>query len=298
VPTLDFEGVATPRPRKNLRLLLGVGTIAIVVGISSTLAGSITLNGEDNVEFGQGVVTAAACDSNITITPSSFFDNSSDANYLMNSIRVSSIDLTPEGWDLSLLTPALHEHFNPNSDPELRSWDSGFEQYAGKYKKSDDSWANTCEGKVLQLRAYTNQSDYAQYTVSGASTDSPLWLNRTPSGGNFRVAPTSANAGVGIRFYYLPASLTEADPAFVTDLFLNAGGISGVESNFDALYVESEWGVAYPDPTQAAVTIYFDDAYNLVPLDSRWVNKVTIESSDKKSTEWDITYDWFGQLSD
>jgi hypothetical protein len=293
VPNLDFEGVATPGPRKNLPLLLGVGTIAIVVGVSSTLAGSITLNGGDNVEFGQGVVTAAACDSNITITPSSLLVNSANANYQMNSIRVSSIDLTPEGWDLSLSPPALHEHFNPNSDPELRSWDSGFEQYAGKYKKSDGSWANTCEGKVLQLRAYTNQSDYAQYTVSGTSTDSPLWLNRPAGGG----APTSTNAGVGIRFYYLPASLTEADPAFVTDLFLNDGGISGVESNFDALYVESEWGVAYPDPTQAAVTIYFDDAYNLVPLDSRWVDKVTIESSAKKSTEWDITDDWFGQLS-
>ena len=297
MPVLDFEAALTPRPRKNLPLLLGVGTIAIVVGISSTLAGSITLNGSGNTEFGQGVVTAAACDSNITITPSSFFDNSSDANYLMNSIRVSSIDLTPEGWDLSLLTPALHEHFNPNSDPELRSWDSGFEQYAGKYKKSDGSWANTCEGKVLQLRAYTNQSGYAQYTVSGASTDSPLWLNRTPSGGNFRVAPTSTNAGVGIRFYYLPASIAGTlDPAFVTDLFLNDGGISG-RVNEDALYVESQWGVDYPDPTQAAVTIYFDDAYNLVPLDSRWVDKVTIESNAKKSTEWDVYYDWFGQLS-
>lgn len=305
MPTLDFEGVPTPRPRKNLRLLLGVGTIAAVVGISSTLASSITLNGGDNIEFGQGVLTTAACDSSITFTPFSEFANAADAadaKYLMSSIRISDIDLTPEGWDLSLPTPALHENFNPNSDPELRSWDSGSEEYAGKYKKSDGTWANTCEGKVLQLRAYTNQSDYASYTVVGNSTDSPLWLNRIVSGPGDRPAASGANAGVGVRFYYLPASITAADPAYVTDVFLNDGGISG-QANFDAIYVNNEWGVGYPNPDQAAVRIYFDDAYfddptDLPPLDSRWVDKITIESNAKKSTVWEVTYDWFGQLSD
>ena len=302
MPTLDFEGVPTPRPRKNLRLLLGVGTIAAVVGISSTLAGSITLNGDDNIEFGQGVLTTAACDSSITFTPFSEFANATDAKYLMSSIRISGIDLTPEGWDLSLPTPALHEHFNPNLDPELRSWDSGFEEYAGKYKKANGTWANTCEGKVLQLRAYTNESDYIQYTVAGNSTDSPLWLNRIVSPPNGRPAASGANAGVGVRFYYLPDSLTAADPAYVTDVFLNDGGISG-QANFGSIYVESEWGVDYPNPDQAAVRIYFDDAYlddptDLPPLDSRWVDKVTIESNAKKSTVWEVSYDWFGQLSD
>jgi len=302
VPTLDFEGVPTPRPRKNLRLLLGVGTIAAVIGISSTLASSITLNGGDNIEFGQGVLTTAACDSSITFTPFSEFANATDAKYLMSSFRISDIDLTPEGWDLSLATPALHADFNPNSDAEQRSWDSGSEEYAGKYKKSDGSWEKTCEGKVLQLRAYTNQSAYAQYTVSGSSIDSPLWLNRIISGPGDRPAASGANAGVGVRFYYLPASITAGAPAYVTDVFLNDGGISG-QANFDAIYVNNEWGVAYPNPDQAAVRIYFDEAYFddptvLPPLDSRWVDKVTIESSAKKSTVWEVTYDWFGQLSD
>lgn len=301
MPTLDIEGVPTPRPRKNLRLLLGVGTIAAVVGISSTLAGSITLSGDETIEFGQGVLTTAACDSSITFTPFLEFANATDAKYLMSSIRISDVDLTPEGWDLSLPTPALHADFNPNSDPELRSWDSGSEEYAGKYKKSDGSWANTCEGKVLQLRAYTNQSDYDQYTVAGNSTDSPLWLNRSISGPGDSAGRVGANAGVGVRFYYLPALITAGDPAYVTDVFLNDGGILG-QANFDAIYVNNEWGVDYPNPDQAAVRIYFDEAYFddptlLPPLDSRWVDKITIESNAKKSTVWEVTYDWFEQLS-
>lgn len=311
MPILDFEVTPPLKPRKNLRVLLGVGTIVAVVGISYTLASSISLNGGDNVEFGQGVVATAACDSNIAITPSSDFANATDARYLMSSIRVSGIDLTPEGWDLTQLPegwdltqspPIFDEHFNPNSDPELRSWDSGYEMYAGKYRKFDGTWANTCEGKVLQLRAYTNQSEYAPFTVGG-STDSPLWLNRIVSGPGARPAATGANAGVGVRFYFLPSSITgREDPAYVTDVFLNDGGISG-QANFDAIYVNNEWGFDYPDPTQAAVTIFLDDAYlddplSLPPLDSRWVNKLTLESNAKKSSDWDVTYDWFGQLSD
>ena len=309
MPTLDFDRAPAPKQPKKLRRLLEFGTITALLSIGVAYAipaarnAIITLSGDNAVEFGQGVVTTAACDSNITITPSSDFANATDAKYLMSSIRISGIDLTPEGWDLSRLPqswdvsesnvtpPIFAEGFNPNLNPELRSWDSEYEQHAGQYKKFDDTWANTCEGKVLQLRAYTNQSDYAQYTVSETSIDSPLWLNRMVS-----PATSGANAGVGVRFYYLPSSVTEADQAFVTDIFLNNGGISG-RVNDDALYIESEWGVAYSDPTAAAVTIYFDDAYNLVPLDSRWVDKVTIESNAKKSTEWNPYHDWFAQLS-
>ena len=315
MPVLDFDRAPAPKQPKKLRRLLEFGTITALLSIGVAYAipaarnAIITLSGDNAVEFGQGVVTTAACDPIITITPFSEFANAADAKYLMSSIGISGIDLTPEGWDLSnpppgwderenLLTPpGFAEGFNPSSDPELRSWDSGFEEYAGKYKKSDGSWENTCEGKVLQLRAYTNQINYAQYTVSGTSIDSPLWLNRMVS-----PATSSANAGVGVRFYYLPASITEAAPAYVTDVFLNDGGILG-QANFDAIYVNNEWGVAYPNPDQAAVRIYFDDAYiddptDLPPLDSRWVDKVTIESNAKKSTVWEVSYDWFGQLSD
>jgi len=89
-----------PKSRKKLRVLLGIGALAAVTGIGSTLAANISLNGGGNVEFGQGVATTAACDDSITLTPVSEFSNSEvDAAFSMTAIQVSGIDLTPEGWD-------------------------------------------------------------------------------------------------------------------------------------------------------------------------------------------------------
>ena len=84
---------SSPKSRKPLRVLLGIGALAAVTGIGSTLAANITLNGGDVVEFGQGVVTTAACDSTITVTPVSAFDNSVDpAVFNLESIGLSDID--------------------------------------------------------------------------------------------------------------------------------------------------------------------------------------------------------------
>jgi len=62
------------RRGKNPAGFIGAGIMVAVMGLSSTLAGTITLNAGETVEFGQGVVNTAACDSSITLTPVSSFD--------------------------------------------------------------------------------------------------------------------------------------------------------------------------------------------------------------------------------
>ena len=84
---------SSPKSRKPLRVLLGIGALAAVTGIGSTLAANITLNGGDGVEFGQGVVTTAACDDDILVTPISTFVNSED-QFALDSIDFSNINLT------------------------------------------------------------------------------------------------------------------------------------------------------------------------------------------------------------
>ena len=84
---------SSPKSRKPLRVLLGIGALAAVTGIGSTLAANITLNGGDNVEFGQGVVTTAACDNSITVTPVSTYVNSS-SSFVLDAINFSTIDTT------------------------------------------------------------------------------------------------------------------------------------------------------------------------------------------------------------
>jgi hypothetical protein len=86
---------STPKSRKPLRVLLGIGALAAVTGIGSTLAANITLNGSnlETVEFGQGVVTTAACDSSITVTPVTAFVNDPTNSYFeLDTIDLSDVD--------------------------------------------------------------------------------------------------------------------------------------------------------------------------------------------------------------
>ena len=71
--------------------------IAVLVlgGMGTTLAGTITLNGTNNsVEFGQGVVTTAACDSSISIIPVSDYDTKTAGTYqgfYVSELKVAGI---------------------------------------------------------------------------------------------------------------------------------------------------------------------------------------------------------------
>ena len=91
---------SAPKAGKKLRVLLGIGALAAVTGFGSTLAANITLNTTGTTEFGQGVVTTAACDSTIDVAPASTFVNASPsaspaARFDLGSIVFSGIDETP-----------------------------------------------------------------------------------------------------------------------------------------------------------------------------------------------------------
>jgi hypothetical protein len=82
-------------PKKKFKVLLGVGLLAAVMGMGSTLAASITLSSGSPVEFGQGVAATTACDSSLTVTPFSTYVNSEDsakADFLFSSVTISNID--------------------------------------------------------------------------------------------------------------------------------------------------------------------------------------------------------------
>ncbi|CAN2212622.1 hypothetical protein MCEGKSE7_01039 [Candidatus Nanopelagicaceae bacterium] len=94
---LNLGGLNEPSERpskKKLKVVIGIGVLAGVMGLGSTLAASITLNGGTSVEFGQGVQLVAACDSAITVTPTSTFVNdplSAESNFRLSTIVLSGI---------------------------------------------------------------------------------------------------------------------------------------------------------------------------------------------------------------
>jgi hypothetical protein len=71
-------------------LLAVVVSVAVVGGMSTTLAGTINLGTNGTVEFGQGVVTTAACDTSIEITPTSEF-KASNSTFFVKSIKLDNI---------------------------------------------------------------------------------------------------------------------------------------------------------------------------------------------------------------
>ncbi len=92
---LKFENAPAPRkaaPKKsNLKSLAGLATVAAVAVLGSTMAANITL-GSGTLEFGQGVQTTAACDSDITLSPQVTFKNGASPVFMLSTVSFSGID--------------------------------------------------------------------------------------------------------------------------------------------------------------------------------------------------------------
>ena len=111
---LHFEDDA-PKPRKKSKLKVFVAATAItgVVALGSTLAAGISLNGGGEVEFGQGYVTTATCDSDgIRVTPvNSFYNKVGPANFTFNAIQIDDVSVNCVGKDLII------KAYNENGQP-------------------------------------------------------------------------------------------------------------------------------------------------------------------------------------
>ena len=116
------------RKKTKVKVAVGIGSLAAITGLGSTLAASITLNGDSPVEFGQGVAITAACngDDDITFTPTSEY-LPDEGKFVLSSFTLSGI--------------------NTNTT----------DQYTGI----------GCAGKVLIIRAYTDNSEFVDYTDGG-----------------------------------------------------------------------------------------------------------------------------------
>ena len=76
----EDQGPKAPNRKKSSRGFLIVGLIATLFGISSAFASStITINGTNAVNLGQGVVTVSGCDSSIGFKPITKLSDSATA---------------------------------------------------------------------------------------------------------------------------------------------------------------------------------------------------------------------------
>jgi hypothetical protein len=102
--TLNLGSDEMPEKKKksntrNLKIALGLAAVILVPTIGSTLAGNIGI-GTGSIEFGQGVLTTAACDTAITIVPQAALIAGA---FIATTIAVSGIDdLDCDGQKLTI----------------------------------------------------------------------------------------------------------------------------------------------------------------------------------------------------
>ena len=72
---------------RYLKMALGLAAVILIPTIGATLAGSIGI-GSGTIEFGQGVVSTAACDSAITVLPTTSYTSDT---FTLTTIAISAL---------------------------------------------------------------------------------------------------------------------------------------------------------------------------------------------------------------
>ena len=160
----SFEPSGRPS-KKKFKVVLGIGLLAGVLGMGSTLAATISLGSGANVEFGQGISATTACDPNVTVTPTSTFVNAdgTTGDFQLSGIEISGIDST----------------------------------------STDATSGLGCGTQTFVLHAYTDDSGKATNYAVGGSSVNPLYLGwhygaGTVTGGANSAGYIGFNSGIAV----------------------------------------------------------------------------------------------------
>ena len=164
----SYESSARPS-KKKFKVVLGIGVLAGVLGMGSTLAATVQINTGSTVEFGQGVAATTACDSDISVTPGTTYVNDtatagSAANFQMRTITISNL----------------------NTDT-----------------KTANGSVEGCGGNWLIIKAYTTSTELADLYAVDNSIANPLYLGwkypgAAVSGGNGVSSYRAYNSGIAL----------------------------------------------------------------------------------------------------
>ena len=281
------------KTNKNFKLALGIGSLAVMVGLGSTLAANISLNGGGAVEFGQGVAQTISCQQDLTstptpnndrsviVTPISEFQNTGNGTFVLSQIQLSGLDIHRVGYDYQ--------------NDEVISDTTG---HTGQYKDSSGNWQNTCDGKWLIIKAYTDSDGVASaasgyreagsgyYRTSSGTAADPLALvyynGSTVNGDTTNRAEVDAygcavNSGIAIQLHYDGSFNTTALSAycgFNNDLISITNQSYGTDSGgFTLNLINSDSGTRQ------------SNYYRFLQADASWIDKITVESADSAPSD-------------
>ena len=185
----DDEAKATPNRKKTSRSLLILGLVGALFGISSAFASStITINADNKVNLGQGVVTVSGCDTNIGFKPVTKL--SSNAESFTVTDFVIGTDWNNDGEGLIDTTAC-----------------NGKQMKITLYK--DKSPKGSGVNLVPCWKTYKNPSTSADAAGGSALKGSYVGIGKTGrDNGNFSSYVTDFKCGVDGSFYFLIDTVT------------------------------------------------------------------------------------------
>jgi hypothetical protein len=256
----SFEESSKKKSNTKYKAALGVGSVVSLFGIGTTLAANISLNGGGNVEFGQGVATTAACDEDgFNITPVTRYDNTNSI-FRIDYVQVSGVNLTPEGTGYGLPSSGVTDQ---NNDTTVDQSDAK-EQFPGQYYDGTD-WKNTCDGVVLDFKAYTDDENYSIRTVLDYGSESEASLQK-PIGWYQDPTVETGNFSPGFALIF---DITDAGDDFDSN-YAADDATSGSPTHFDYDLVD------YSTISTSTFEFYLD--WSPSDPDAASVSKITVQS--------------------
>ena len=148
------------RSPRVVKVWVGIGLLVAVLGIGSTLAANITINGGPSTEFGQGVQRTVYCGSGasypITVTPISSYSN-------------------PAPEEIAQASQA-----SQSEDPNASASAAAGSFYLSGIQVSDIDQA--CSGINFVVSVYDNQGTDTPLVIAGSLTNPTVyWIDGCPS---------------------------------------------------------------------------------------------------------------------
>jgi hypothetical protein len=270
----DAAAALVPAKKSNLRRnVLIAGSAVGLIGIGSTLASNITINAGESVEFGQGVAETTTCDTDITITPVTSYDIDNSI-FRLDRVEVSNLDLTPvgTGWDDSDIGTVFADQAAAKAARPGEYFDGTANQ-----------WKRTCDGVVLDFKAYTDDTDYWPSTREGYSNNAtndistPVgWVQYDGGDG------TVANFGYAIIFDTADNNNGET---------VNYGvGKDDTQNRYSAIDTSFWADLNHTNPANSSFIFGSDDSYR---PDAASISKITVSSMATFPSDY-YAYDGIG----
>lgn len=243
---LDFEGEKRPsRFRlKPAKVFIALGSVCAMV-LGYTFAGNITLNDNQAVEFGQGMVRTVACDQDgLTLTPYSAFING-DSNFTPITLTANSNGLE-SGRVLysieSLYSIKIGDSVQGSGIPE----DSFITNITGAYFAINNSYSEEITSRTLTISRPPGR--FLLNAIELADID----------------AENCANKALTIKVY----NSTSSSSLATYEVFSNGNEVTSVSGQIEISFDnegEAAIFLTIEEPTVAATDVY----------------RITIESTDQ-----------------